>query len=219
MPSIKKLSFSITTLLLVTALVASILSNYMLRKENESLRIENRNMANELLAQYELADPTQLHWSQIELPSKMMWRFRVYVPRGEKMQLNYAIGPFTEEFPAPMRSFDEIIEGSDQLQTVTVQIRQMNATTVKIDAFKNGAFAHGCFSMAPKQFAWLDQLEELSDTFTRDPAAGWPNLSNPQENVILLQKIEPSLQGARIGGTRKIANPPNKFMIWLEPVK
>ncbi len=218
MPSVKKLSFSITTLLLVTALVASILSIYMLRKEKEALRISNRNMASELLAQFEITDPSQIHWSEVELPSKMTWRFRVYVPPGEQMQFNYAIAPSTEEFPKPMRSFEEIVEGSDQLQTITVQIYKLDAKSVKIDAFKNGVFTHGCISSDVNQFSWLGQLEEFSALEKQDHE-GWPKLAKPSGRVLLLRKSESDIKRMMFGGLRKIANPPNQFMIWLEPVK
>ena len=96
----------------------------MLRKEKETLEVSNRNMANELLSLYKISDTSKLHWGEIQLPTKMMWRFRVYIPPGKSMQIRYAIGAFTEEFPQPIRQFDEIIEGSDQLPTVTIQIRQ-----------------------------------------------------------------------------------------------
>ena len=218
MPSIRKLSFSITTLFLLTALAASVVLNFMFRNEMESLKTANRNMANELLSEYQLTDLGKIHWAEIQQPTKMMWRFRVFIPQGTRMQLNYAIAPASDGLPTPMRSFDEIIEGSDQLQTITIQIRQMSGTTVKIDAFINGDFAHGCVSMAPKQFAWLDQLEEMSNGFAKTEQSTWPNLANPKGNVILMQKSESNLVGSMMGGTPKIASPPNEFTIWLEPV-
>ena len=219
MPSKRKLSFSITTLFLLTGLAASVVLNFILRNEMKSLKTANTNMANDLLSQYEITDPGKIHWAEIELPTKMMWRFRVFIPEGSRMQLNYAIAPASDGLPTPMRSFEEIVEGSRQLQTITIQIRQRSGMTVKIDAFINGDFAHGCVSTAPNQFAWLDQLEEMSNGFAKTRPSAWPNLANPDGNIILIQKSEASLAGSMMGGTPKIASPPNEFMIWLEPVE
>ena len=216
---LKNASFSITALLLMIVLAASFLSNYMLRRELEHVKVANRNMANQLLASHEITDSNRVHWGQIELPTKMMWRFRVFMPPGQRMKLNYAIAAEKDGFPSPMRSFDEIIEGSDQLQTITIQIRQMGGTMVKIDAFINGSFAHGVGSTSPKSFAWLDQLEELTSGFQGAAPSTWPNLADSNEDIVLLKKSETDLANSPLGGNVKIAKPPNQFIIWLEPVE
>lgn len=214
----RKASFSITALFVLVVLASSFISNYMLRKENSELKVENRNMANQLLDQYQLEDASQIHWSEIELPTMMVWRFRVYVPPGNAMQLNYAVTSASDSLPAPMRSFKEIIDGEKGIQTVTIHVRRLPSGMTKIDAFINGAFAHGCVCSAPPPFAWLYQLEELSIGFQSSPAAPWPNTASPDENVVLLKKSETELSNLPFGGNAKIANPPNQFTIWLEPV-
>ena len=89
---------------------------------------------------------------------------------------------------------------------------------MKIDAFKNGDFAHGVNFASAKQFAWLDHLEGNSLVYRR-AVDSWPKLANPNENVILLEQSEESLQNSPLSAGWVIANPPNRFMIWLEPVK
>lgn len=211
--STKRTAFSLTTLLLVTALIALLVSNYSLRKEKEALHIANKNMANELLTQFEVSEPGKIHWSEIQLPSKMMWRFRVYIPPGKSMLLKYSVGRFEEEFPDPMRSFEEIIEGSEQLQTITIQIRQRDAKNTKVDAFVNGAFAHGVGAGTGPHFSWLDQLEELSGILPSSKSLeSWPKISSAEKNLTLLEKSEVELDQHLLGGVvRDPSKPPYRF--------
>ena len=69
-------------------------------------------MVNQLLDQYHADGVNQIYWVEIEFSTKMAWVLRVHSAR-KLYAVKLCCAPASGYLPAPMRSFDEIIEGKE----------------------------------------------------------------------------------------------------------
>lgn len=119
----KRARFSILTLLLITAIVALVLTVVQLYRDLSPLRTEVQQLREET-GQLAISDPAALQAIGVETYSDWAWKWRIWIPAGKAYSVHYAASdiPPRREYPANTRSFDLPAEQEGREVVLTARI-------------------------------------------------------------------------------------------------
>jgi hypothetical protein len=196
------LRFSLSTTLLLMALVACGITIWQLWREVGPLRQEVRRLRDEV-GELAVDDPTKIHAIQVRQPDELTWRWRLWIPEGR----SYVLRSVGENIP---------MAGSPK-EGGTMWLRDSGEMWVEYQITKD-----------PRSGEWRGKLSREGGSVGADTHewVNWGNRSGSSEGVGTKTMVfEPDetvvLTRQRFGQSVKssddIPDPAPGFMIWLEP--
>lgn len=213
MKIIRRIRFSLASLLLFVLFAASLIGLKMSRSEVEQLREQNKELRQQL-GVLEVEDRSMVYVKQQISHADLEWRWRVYLPPGHGYHIRMDSGQIEESGFAKFGGHHDLKTLPDGEFTLVVRL------------FKNDGLQKGWvlsadwgagtlrLGLEPEVGEWIDKklvnlvgtMEQFGPTFYFDPA------ENDQVELLRKRKGDYMMPTP----TKVVPGPSTGFLIWLE---
>lgn len=197
--------FSLTTLVLLTTVVAMGITIATLWRELAPLRAENRRLRDEV-GELSIEDRTKLHAIRVANTGELIWKWRVWLPAGRRYRLRSDGGPLQvseEGFPEEGGSmYLEPPESPGEEIWVEYRIRQDR------DGKWRGSMRTRQGSVGADSHAWVGAGNMSTTAGVGESTV----VAKPDERFLLAR-----FRTADVSNSQDMPDPADGFMVWIEP--
>jgi hypothetical protein len=199
-----RLRFSLRAFLLLLFIVSLLGSNFFTAWQLRQLREENAGMRKEL-GRLVVSDPDKINVVAVPTYEDMLWRWRVYVPKGKSLRLYESVNTIPETgFPANYGS-SGLAEG-EYLLTAAIRRDRKGQWQFTVA----GPQSSSSFGIADDQAAWLVESPGWS---SEQAGSGATEVFNAGEPIVLLRLRSMEKQAGGVSTTTP--KPSEGVMIWI----
>lgn len=202
----KRVQFSLITVLLVVTIVGLAMMVVLLWKKSSATQAEVRGLRDEV-GRLVVDDPSRVHVARVRTPGEHTWKWRVWIPEGKSYALKFRMSqvPATG-FPTNVTTFQL---GQTGETWVEYRIEPHAPPADWADLLSTPIQSH---SSSPEELNWMSKSRSTVD----GEGVGYTTQSSEAGSRVLLYRHRVSEKAT---SSKLIEDPSEGFIIWLEANK